>query len=229
MIHDRKEFGIGLGLISVFFAALAAIFVPFFEGERNTLDYLDGLFNSISKHSAYYIPSVAEKAGRHQGTVATVAVRAADAAQAARMQTLFAAAGATVAREEAGLNVTADLGGLMAAALADADLMYRNAGDAVAAKYGFEGKRVLYDWHKAFAAMTKELNKQEMFAEAKTLRDVQTKALEPAYNYFGIEAVPMGRMIWVVLAALVGYVLYTIWYGFAILYIFEGWGLKLGH
>jgi hypothetical protein len=36
-------------------------------------------------------------------------------------------------------------------------------------------------------------------------------------------------MVWVSLAALVGYVLYTIWYGFAILFLFEGWGLKLSH
>jgi len=53
--------------------------------------------------------------------------------------------------------------------------------------------------------------------------------VEPAYNYYGVEAVPMGNMIWVALAALVGYVLYTIWYGYAILFLFEGWGLKLTH
>jgi hypothetical protein len=39
----------------------------------------------------------------------------------------------------------------------------------------------------------------------------------------------MSSMLWVSLAALVGYVLYTIWYGFAILFLFEGWGLKLDH
>ena len=61
MIHDKKEFGIGVALLSVFFVALAAIFMPFFEGGKNTLDYMDGLFNSISKHSAYYIPDVATR------------------------------------------------------------------------------------------------------------------------------------------------------------------------
>lgn len=229
MIHDKKEFGIGVALISVFVVALAAIFVPFYEGGKNTLDYLDGLFNSISKHSAYYIPDVAEKARKHEGTVVTLAVKAADDAQAARMATLFTAAGATVVKQGAELSVTTDLGKLTGAALADADLMYKNAGDTVAGKYGFDGKRALYDWHRAFAAMAKDLNKQEQFTEAKTVRDIQTKALEPAYNYFGVEAIPMSNMIWVALASLIGYVLYTIWYGFAILYIFEGWGLKLEH
>ena len=229
MIHDKKEFGIGVGLIAAFFVALVAIFMPLFEGGKNTLDYMDGMFNAISKHSAYYIPDVAKKAARHEGTTVTLAIEAADEAQATRMTTLFSATGATVIREGVALNVSTDIGRLMAAALADADLMYRNQGEAVAGKYGFEAKRALYDWHKAFAAMTKALNKQERFAEAKTLRDIQTKALEPAYNYFGVEAVPMSQTLWIALLALIGYVLYTIWYGFAILYIFEGWGLKLEH
>ena len=77
--------------------------------------------------------------------------------------------------------------------------------------------------------MTKDLNKQEKFKEAKSSRDVQTKVVEPAYNYYGVKAIPMSSMVWVSLAALVGYVLYTIWYGFAILFLFEGWGLKLSH
>ncbi len=229
MIHDKKEFAIGAGLIAAFFVALAAIFMPFFEGGKNTLDYMDGLFNAISKHSAYYIPDVAEKARTQQGKSATVAVAPADANQAERLRTLFTAAGATVTTDGAKLNVTTDLGRLVDAALADADLMYHNDGDGVAGKYGFDGKRALYDWHQAFAAMTKELNTQDNFAAAKLLRDVQSKALEPAYNYYGVEAVPMTQMLWIALLALVGYVLYTIWYGFAILFLFEGWGLRLEH
>jgi len=34
----------------------------------------------------------------------------------------------------------------------------------------------------------------------------------------------------IVIFSLVFYVVYTIWYGFGILFIFEGWGLKIsGH
>jgi len=229
MIHDKKEFGIGLALLAGFFLALAAIFSPLFEGERNTLDYLDGVFNSISKDSAYYIPNVAEKARKHDGTVVALNLKAADDQQAARMEKLFATTGASVARDGEKLSVSGDLGKMLGVVLADADLMYRNDGATVSGKYGYEGKRVLYDWHQALSAMTKDLNKQEKFKEAKSSRDVQTKAVEPAYNYYGVKAIPMSSMVWVSLAALVGYVLYTIWYGFAILYLFEGWGLKLSH
>jgi hypothetical protein len=229
MIHDKKEFGLGLTLIASFFLILAVIMMPLFAGGRNSLDFLDSTFNSISKNSAYYIPDVAKKAKQHDGTAVTIELKAADAGQAARMQKLLAAGGATVAAEGATLKVGAELGPLLANVLDDADLMFKNEGKTVAAKYGYEEKRVLYDWHKALGAMTKDLNRQGKFKEAKTLRDVQTKAIEPAYNYYGVKAVPMSDMIWVALAALVGYVIYTVWYGYAILFLFEGWGLKLEH
>lgn len=230
MIHDKKEFGIGLALMAAFFAALAAIFSPLLADGKNALDYLDGTFNSISKDSAYYIPAAIQRARRHDGTMVTLTIKAADDQQAGRTEKLFATAGATVAREGVALTISGDLGKMLAAVLADSDLMFRNDGAAVSGKYGgYEEKRVLYDWHKALASVNKELNKQEKFKEAKTVREVQTKAVEPAYNYYGVEAVPMRDMIWVAVAALVGYVLYTIWYGYAILFLFEGWGLKLTH
>lgn len=229
MIHDKKEFGIGAALLAGFILALLAIFSPLIEGGRNTLDYLDGMFNSISKDSAYYIPAVSATARALDGNRVALNLKAADAQQAERMARLLTAAGAAVTTDGVKLAVSGDLGKMIGAALTDADLMFKNDGQAVSTKYGVEEKRVLYDWHQALAAMGNDLNKQTKFKEAKILRDVQTKAVEPAYNYYGIEAVPMSSMIWVALAALVGYVLYTIWYGFAILFLFEGWGIKLGH
>ncbi|MDO8958122.1 MAG: hypothetical protein Q7U85_00140 [Rhodocyclaceae bacterium] len=229
MIHDKKEFGIGLALLTGFFLVLFAIFSPLLEGGKNTIDYLDGVFNSISKNSAYYIPDLAEKAKKHEGSSVTLSIKATDDGQAGRMNKLFTAAGATVVAEGVKLSVSGDMGQLLKGALADADLMFNNAGDKVTEKYGVEPKRALYDWHRALSTMGKELDKQSKFAESKTVRDVQTKGVEPAYNYFGIKAIPMSNMLWVVLAALVGYVIYTIWYGYAILFMFEGWGLKLEH
>ncbi|MDP1651848.1 MAG: hypothetical protein Q8L56_03900 [Rhodocyclaceae bacterium] len=229
MIHDKREFGIGLALLTGFFLVLFAIFSPLLEGGRNTIDYLDGVFNSISKNSAYYIPDLAEKARKHEGSAVQLTVKATDAGQAERMQKLFTVAGATVAVEGTQLNVSGDLGQMIGAALADADLMFKNEGTAVSDKYGVEAKRALYDWHRALGAMSKDLDRQSKFAEGKIVRDAQTKGVEPAYNYYGIKAIPMSNMLWVVLVALVGYVVYTVWYGYAILFLFEGWGLKLEH
>ena len=229
MIRDKKEFGLGIILIAAFIVVLVVIFAPLHAGGRNTLDFLDSTFNSISKASAYYIPAVRSKATGHAGKGVKVLVKAADAGQAARMQTLAGAAGITVEVVENQLALGGDLGLLLASALDDADAMFRNDGATLSGKYGFDERRALYDWHQMLAATAKDLARQEKFPEAQIVREVLGRAIEPAYNYYRIEAVPMSEMLWVAIAALAGYVLYTVWYGFAVMFLFEGWGLRLKH
>lgn len=229
MIHDKKEFGLGLALLAGFFIVLAVIFMPLFEGGKNTIDYLDNVFNAISKNSAYYIPELGKKAAAHVDRQVSLKVKASDEGQAERMEKLLAQAGASVERAGTQLAFGVDLGKLLGVTLADADLLFKNDGAALQGKYAEEARRIGYDWHRMLGAAAKELDGQQLFAESKTVRDVMTKAVEPAYNYFGVKAVPMKDLLWVVLAALVGYVIYTVWYGYAILYLFEGWGLKLEH
>jgi hypothetical protein len=229
MIHDKRQFGIGAMLMAVFAGGLVLIFSPIFENGRNALDHMDGVFNSISKASAYYIPGSMEKARRLEGTTVSVKIKANGPEEASRMEKLFSAAGATVHVDGTKLAVSGDLGRILATALADADAMFRNDGPAVAAKYGFEGRRALHVWHVALSEVTKDLNRQEKFRESSTVRDSITKGLEPAYNYYGVTAISMKKMMGVALVALIGYVVYTVWYGYAILFLFEGWGLKLEH
>jgi len=229
MIHDRRQFGLGLGLMAVFLVALALVFRPMLAGGRNVLDYLDGVFNSTSKASAYYIPAAREKARKLSGSPLAVTIAAKGPEQALQAGKLLRAAGAGVTIDGKRLSVSGDLGRVLAEALADADAMFENDGARLSGKYGFDERRVLYAWHGALGEVVKELNRQGKFGEARVVRDVVTKGLEPAYNYYGVTAVEMKDMIWVALAALVGYVVYTVWYGYAILYLFEGWGLKLEH
>jgi hypothetical protein len=229
VIHDKRQFAIGLVLMAGFLGALVLVFRPMFADGRNLLDYLDGVFNSTSKASAYYIPAVRAKAERLAAPPVAVKIRAKAPEQAVQMELLLRGAGATVTREGASLSVTGDLGRILGEALADADAMFRNEGARVAARYGFEERRVLYAWHAALGDTAKELDRQSRFREAAAVRDAVTKGLEPAYNYYGVTAIAMKDMIWIALAALVGYVLYTVWYGYAILFLFEGWGVKLEH
>ncbi len=228
MIRDRREFGIGAALVAVFAAALAVIFRPMGDG-GNALDYLDGVFNSTSKASAYYIPATRERARKLGAAPVSAKLAAKGARQAAEAEALFRSAGATVASEGKRLSIAGDLSAILAAALEDADAMFHNDGAAVSRRRGVEGRRALLAWHWALAETVKELNRQQRFREAAAVRDVLTKGLEPAYNYYGVTPIAMKDMIWVALAALLGYVLYTVWYGFAILYLFEGSGLKLEH
>lgn len=229
MIHDKKEFGLGLALMAGFFVVFVVIFMPLFEGGKNTIDYLDNVFNSISKNSAYYIPALDKKAAAHADKQVSLKIKAGDAGQVERMEKLLVQAGASVERAETQLAASVDLGKLLGAALADADLLFKNDGAALQGKYAVEARRVGYDWHRMLGTVAKDLDGQHLFAESKTVRDVMTKAVEPAYNYYGVKAVPMKDLLWVVLAALVGYVVYTVWYGYAILFLFEGWGLRLEH
>jgi hypothetical protein len=229
MIHDKRQFGIGVALMAVFLVGLALIFRPMFENGTNALDYLDGVFNSTSKASAYYIPAAREKARKLGTSPVAVTIRAKGPEQARDLEKLLRAAGATVSVEGAQLSVGGDLAGILSGALADADAMFGNDGAAVSGRYGLDERRVLFLWHGALGATVKELNRQQKYREAAVVRDAVTKAIEPAYNYYGVTAVAMKDMIWIALAALAGYVVYTVWYGYAILYLFEGWGLKLGH
>lgn len=229
MIRDGRQFGIGVALMAVFLAGLAVIFRPLFADGKNALDYLDGVFNSTSKASAYYIPAARAKAAKLAGSPVSATLAAKGPEQALRTGKLFRAAGAEVAVEGTKVRISGDLGRIVGEALADADAMFRNDGAHVAGKYGSEGRRVLHAWHGALGGLGKELNRQGRFGEAAVVRDVVTKGVEPAYNYYGVTAVAMKDMLWIALAALVGYVVYTIWYGYAILYLFEGWGLNLEH
>jgi predicted amidophosphoribosyltransferase len=142
---------------------------------------------------------------------------------------LFEHSGEAVQVSPDQISVTGDLGRMLANCLADADSMYANSGDKVAGKYGYEEKRALYNWWQALKGMEKDLKHQKKFKEAKAVALVKKKAVETAYNYYTIEPQKISDKLGIVIFSLVFYVIYTLWYGFAILFLFEGWGLKLEH
>jgi len=228
MIANKKEFGGGLLLMAGFWVVFAFILSPVFAGQ-NLLDYMDGLYNSISKKSAYYIPDVTAKAEKFRGTSFSVKIKPETQDAAPRIAAMLAASGATVEAGGEGLQVSGDLGVILAAAMQDTELAYANNGEALQARYGAEAKQVMFDWWNTLSAMEKDFTKQEKFSESKTVYQAKTKAVETAYNYYGIEAQSIQDKLVIVVLSLVGYVIYTMWFGFAILFLFEGWGLKLEH
>jgi hypothetical protein len=228
MAGKPKELYLGFGLIIGFVIVLVLFFLPLYNG-KNGLDYLDNLYNCISKGSAYYIPKVKKDVSKFTGNQVGVTLKMADRKQAEQTASLFKAAGAETVLAESTLTVKGDLGRILGAALDDADAMYRNDGKQVSGKYGYEERRVLYNWWKAFQEMDKDLGKQKSFKEAKAVTLVQQKALEASYNYYQIQPQSIGDRWGTVIFSLFFYVVYTLWYGFAILFMFEGWGLQLGH
>ena len=228
MIANPKLFFRGVALMAAFVIVLVAMFLPIFDG-YNTLEYMDSLFNSVSKGSAYYVADLKAEAEGQRGNAIAVTLAVASEAQAEQMAELFRAGGATAQLAEAELRVSGDLGGILDRCLQDSDELFANAGAGVRDRYGYEERRVLFNWWTALKVMDEDLKRQSRFAEAAFVVKVKKKAVECAYNYYGIESRRISDKIGVVLFALVFYVVYTVWYGYAIIFMLEGWGLMLSH
>jgi len=228
MIADKKEFYGGLGLLIGFVAVLAVIFSPVFKGQ-NGLEFLDDLYNSISKGSAYYIPKVKKEIEAFAGKSVSVTISLADDGQAQQTAALFMKGDALVNVSGTQLKIEGDLARILLNCLTDADSMYINDGQTVAAKYSYNERQVLYNWWQALKALSKDLTKQKQFKAASAVDTVATKAVETSYNYYRIEPQKISDRGFLVFFSLVFYVIYTLCYGFAIMFMFEGWGMKLEH
>ena len=222
----KKELGVGIFLMVTFIAVMVGIFMPLLD-EGNALNYLDNLYNSISKGSAYYIPKVEHQVEGHGSDVVTLNLKMADSAEAKAAEPLFSRAGATTAVDANNLMVNGDLETIFSACLEDAESAYHNRNEDLVARYGMEARPALHTWWLALSAMEKDLNRQKLFDAAQLTHTVQAKTVECAYNYYGIEAQEIKNRWATVLFSLVFYVFYTIWYGYGIMYIFEGLGFEL--
>lgn len=228
MIADKKEFYGGLGLLIGFVVVLVIIFSPVFKGQ-NGLEYLDALYNSISKGSAYYIPKVKAETDTFAGKSVSTTIEMKDESQTQQTAALFMKGGALVNISGTQLKIEGDLGKILENCLADADRMYMNDGQTISSKYGYNEKQVVYNWWQALKALNKDLTKQKQFKAASAVDMVATKAVETSYNYYQIEPQKISDRAFFVIFSLVFYVVYTLWYGFAIMFMFEGWGMKLEH
>ena len=228
MIAHKKEFFGGLSMLGAFIIVLIIIFMPIFGGQ-NGLNYLDNLYNTISKGSAYYIPKVKQETQKYVGNAVTVTMVMAEEERARQVAPLLMEGGALVNVSGAEVKASGDLGQILGNCLADADLMYHNDAEKLSAKYGYEGKRVLLNWWVALHHMENALKAQKKFKEAKVVALVVKKAVELGYNYYKVEPEKIGDKIGIVIFSLIFYVIYTLWYGFAIMFMFEGWGMRLEH
>jgi len=222
----KKELGIGIFLLVTFAVVMVLIFMPINDG-GNALNYLDNLYNSISKGSAYYIPKVEHLVEEHGSEAVKLNLKLDDSRTALAAEPLFARAGATTAVEGAALMVNGDIEIIFGTCLEDAESAYHNRGEDLAARYGMDARTTLFNWWQALGAMEKDLNRQKLFDAARLTHTVQAKTVECAYNYYGIKSQAIKDRWGTVLLSLVFYVLYTIWYGYGIMYLFEGIGFEL--
>ena len=95
MIMDKKTFFTGLSMLGAFLAVLFILFMPIFGGGQNALNYLDNLYNSISKGSAYYIEDLQSKNNHNLGREVDVTITLDSLPLVENTSALFAKAGAT--------------------------------------------------------------------------------------------------------------------------------------
>lgn len=225
VVHSTKHLARGSFLAAGFLAVLLLIFLPLFPGGENGLEFADRMFNRLSKGSSNFIPGLVEQSRAYEGRPFVAEVPAEGLPAPARG--LLEAAGVVVMDSGPKLRLEGDLGRMLAAALEDAAAMYANDGPAVANRYGVDEREALVAWWGLLGRLNKALALEKKVPEAKIVSDVNKKAVEPAYNFYGIEAQSVKEKAGTMSALLVFYVLYTIWWGFAIFFIFEGLGLSM--
>ena len=141
---------------------------------------------------------------------------------------VYTTAGAATEIKGAELKIEGDLGKVLEAALQDSDAMFKNEGEKIRAKYATDDEKKMFrQWHNTLTKIDKAFKKDKKFEEAGIVSEVTKKAVEPAYNFYQVDANKVADHAGMMSGLLVFYVVYTMWWGFAIFYMFEGIGLTM--
>jgi hypothetical protein len=224
---NAKKFATGLILLISFFVILFLIFMPLYGEGRNGLAYSDDFFNSLAKGSSNYMDDMRKLAQPLVGAPLAVEIKMTSPRTAQKTEILYSQAGAQVEVAGPVLKINGDLGKVLLKSVDDAEAMFNNQGEKVQAQYNYAGKDVLKNWWASFAKVDAALKKQKKFKEAKVIAEIQKRALEPGYNFYGIIPSSVGDHAGMLVFMLVFYVIYTLWYGFGIFEIFEGVGMGM--
>lgn len=225
LVKNKKNFTYGLILTIGFFVVLFIMFMPIFGG-TNAFHAADGLFNSISKASANQFEQVGTTVASLETMPADQEIQLSETVgQNAAL--LINTTGQEATYENGTLTVRGEINPLLDQMLVDARYMFDNNGAALQDAYGIDPEAALYAWWMYASAASKEFFLDKRFDTAKALDDVRTRTVEVAYNYYGVNPTPASERVGIILFALVFYVVYTIWWGFAIFELFAGVGLTM--
>ena len=227
-VRNKRKFYLGLsGLI--LFSVILGLWVRPWGTHRSGLEWADHLFNRLAKGSTYFIPGAAGLARKFEGTTVDFGVHSRWPGTDELLARMIQANGFSVVLLGDGrVRIKGDLGRLGQAASADADLLFKGHDPDLKARYGVDGKEVIYYWWVVFDGLTRRYVQENRTSEADFTRLMTGRVLEPAYNFAGIEPGDFGESFWAVLFLLGSYLIYTLLYGFSILYLFEGLGIEAG-
>jgi hypothetical protein len=235
IVKNKKPFSLGVVFAISFFIVLFLIFTPIFGG-KNGLEFADDSFNKLAKGSSYFIPKISKNNEKFMGKTFSVSIdmskegdKPGDAEKRAELaSTLYTTAGAKVEVKGADLKIEGDLGKVLESALQDSDAMFKNQGESIKIRYAVDDEKKMFrQWHNTLSKVDKAFKKDKKIEEAKIVSDVTKKAVEPAYNFYKVDANRVADHAGMMSGLLVFYVAYTMWWGFAIFYMFEGFGLTM--
>lgn len=233
LIHAKAPFFRGSLMLISFLVLFFVLLMPILRDEHGKhvtgLEYADNVFNELSKGSSYFIPGVRQNVKGIEGKVVTLTVKLKKAALAPVAVLALQKSGATdVSTTDGKVTFTGDLGKILASATDDSDALYHNDADKVSQKYdGEHALKVASAWWYLLSPSIKELQKQRLITEAQVVDHVLRRAIEPGNNFYSVTAAKVSEHILLMVGMLVFYVLYTLWYGFAIFELFEGIGLAM--
>lgn len=243
---SKKHLGLGFVMALSFFVVLFLMFSPIFpktsDGQpQNGLQWADEMFNSLAKGSSYFIPKVAKNNEKFMGRMFSATIKLnkpedkpGDAEKRAQraLQLFVINPGAKAEVNGYEMKIEGDLGMVLKAALDDSDVMFKNDGEKIKAKYAAamgtdDVKQIYRQWNNVLPKMDKVFKKEGKIEESQIVSEVTKKAVEASYNFYKVEAVKVSEKAGLMTFLLVFYVAYTMWWGFAIFFIFEGIGLTM--
>ncbi|MEJ2719010.1 MAG: hypothetical protein P8182_18080 [Deltaproteobacteria bacterium] len=226
LVKNKGAFFKSIFLISTFIIVLIIMFLPIFNG-KNALEAADRLFNSIAKGSTDFIPHLIAKNKAFKGTALDVTLNFQNQGMADNAVKLLTASGVKTVKQGTKLAVKGDLGSVLGAALSDSQAMFNNNDESFKKKYDLSGKEALFVWWNVLKQIDKDLTKQKKFKQAKFVSDVVKKGVEVGYNFFNIPGEAASSKAGALAFAMIFYVIYTLWWGMGILFLFEGFGFQL--
>jgi hypothetical protein len=225
-VQKKKKFLYGLFGLFTFFMVLSFWFFPIL-GHQTGLQRADHLFNQLAKNSADSMPLVSKRVEKLRGVTVDLSIdpRWPDADQA--LAKIIMANGMSAGLLGDGrVRIKGDLASLCTVAATDADLLFKGKEEGLQNKYGLSGKEVIHYWWTAFDDLIRRYIQLNRPAEADLAKFMTTRILEPSYNFAGIESKNISENVGLVAFLLLFYIFYTVWYGFSIMYLFEGFGIE---
>lgn len=228
LVRHKKTMTIGVLLGLSFIGVLVLIFSPVFGEGKNGLEYSDALFNKLAKGSSYFIPELTESLKEVQGKdngETTIRMENADAASKAAK--ILTRADMNVVVKGSELTINGDLAKELGNVLDDSNAMYYNKSSEISQKYGMDEGEVMSIWWGVLKRTAKEFQKTDRVEQADVIQEVMKKGIEPAFNFYDIEPQKVSDKALTVTGLLLFYILYTMWWGYAIFCIFDGLGLSM--